>query len=304
MSHKGTHKHPINKNLKPHEPPIMVSSWDFGPIHPQKERKVYTSDPFAARMRPPVARALVAIYGAPPVLDPMCGSGTTCVEAAYLGYESIGIDIEEKNIALCNQQIPQIRGASRLRDAQAPAIPLPTFIRADSRQIPFDDNHFGSIIFSPPYWNAIGHSHKRSIDKNDHIPPYMAERGTPTTWLTRYNPYGHTKGNIGNLNSYQSYLQEMVGILTECRRTLQPNRYCVLVVKDVRRNHRTVPLGADTINVGRDAGFRVFDVILNKMYFPAFWKIHWAIQRQQERGIPLSLTTHEYIIIFEKGEER
>jgi len=51
--------------------------------------------PYKAKMRPPVARALVNIVlkgrdGL--VLDPFCGSGTTLVEARWLGVDSIGVD--------------------------------------------------------------------------------------------------------------------------------------------------------------------------------------------------------------------
>jgi len=51
--------------------------------------------PYKAKMRPPVARALVNIVlrgNDGLVLDPFCGSGTTLVEARWLGADSIGVD--------------------------------------------------------------------------------------------------------------------------------------------------------------------------------------------------------------------
>lgn len=51
--------------------------------------------PYPAKFIPHIPRRLIqafALRGAP-VLDPMCGSGTTLVEAALLGFEGVGIDL-------------------------------------------------------------------------------------------------------------------------------------------------------------------------------------------------------------------
>ena len=52
--------------------------------------------PFKARMRPQVARSLINITcpeSEATILDPFCGSGTTCTEAYLCGLNSVGIDI-------------------------------------------------------------------------------------------------------------------------------------------------------------------------------------------------------------------
>jgi DNA modification methylase len=41
------------------------------------------------------------------VLDPMCGSGTTCKVAAQLGRKFIGIDISEEYVTLAKSRLPQ-----------------------------------------------------------------------------------------------------------------------------------------------------------------------------------------------------
>jgi len=43
----------------------------------------------------------------------------------------------------------------------------------------------------------------------------------------------------------------------------------IVVVKDMQRNWKTIPLGADTIKLCQLAGFDVHDIIINKMYFPS-----------------------------------
>ncbi len=51
--------------------------------------------PYPAKFIPHIPRALIARYALPglPVLDPMCGSGTTLVEAAASGFHALGVDI-------------------------------------------------------------------------------------------------------------------------------------------------------------------------------------------------------------------
>lgn len=51
--------------------------------------------PYPAKFIPHIPRNLLAAFGRIdlPVLDPMCGSGTTLVEAALAGHRSIGVDL-------------------------------------------------------------------------------------------------------------------------------------------------------------------------------------------------------------------
>ena len=48
------------------------------------------------------------------VLDPFCGSGTTCLSALKSGRHYVGYDIEEKYVALANERIRQYSDQGRL----------------------------------------------------------------------------------------------------------------------------------------------------------------------------------------------
>ena len=48
------------------------------------------------------------------VLDPFCGSGTTCLSALKSGRHYIGYDVEEKYIELANERIRQYTDQTRL----------------------------------------------------------------------------------------------------------------------------------------------------------------------------------------------
>jgi DNA modification methylase len=150
---------------------------------------------------------------------------------------------------------------------------------------------FGSIIFSPPYEAALNASkHVGGIASRD---PQLAKTSL----------YSKDKNNIGNAVG-QTYLGEMLKVYHECYRVLKPGKFMVVVVKDIHRDWKTVPLGAETIRLCQLAGFDCHDVIINKMYFPSFWMLSLA-KKSQKEGLRETrklhaLKSHEYVLVFRK----
>jgi hypothetical protein len=150
---------------------------------------------------------------------------------------------------------------------------------------------FGSIVFSPPYEAALNASkHVGGIASRD---PQLAKTGL----------YSKSKENIGNAVG-QTYLGEMFKVYSECYRVLKTGKFMVVVVKDIQRNWKTIPLGADTIKLCQLAGFDCHDVIINRMYFPSFWMLSLAKNSQVEcaKGTHKfhALKSHEYVLVFRK----
>src|SRR5580704_2274564 len=83
-----------------------------------------------AKMLPAIAARAVATYTGPGdlVLDPMCGIGTTLVEAVHLGRDAIGVEYEARWAELAAAGVTRAR-----RDGAAGAGQV---IRADARQLP------------------------------------------------------------------------------------------------------------------------------------------------------------------------
>ena len=79
----------------------------------------------------------------------------------------------------------------------------------------------------------------------------------------------------------------------------------VVVVKDIQRNWKTIPLGAETVKLCQLAGFDCHDIIINKMYFPSFWMLSLAKNSQGDsaRGTEKfhALKSHEYVTVFRKS---
>jgi len=151
---------------------------------------------------------------------------------------------------------------------------------------------FGSIVFSPPYADVIRGNKEGPMATS-----------TPSGWKSRKvrvdEGYSRDPSNIGNVRTHRTYLGEMFKVYSECFRVLKPSKFMVVVVKDIRRKGLTVPLGADTIKLCQLAGFELFDIIINKMYFPSFWVLGRAI-KDQEKGVFHPLKTHEYVLVFKR----
>jgi tRNA G10 N-methylase Trm11 len=143
---KGTTEHPLNKGKKKE---ILVSVWDFGAVHPQSERSYYVCNDHPAKMRPPLARAILELYGESPVLDPMAGVGTTLVEAMLLGMNAVGVEYEKKFVNQSNKNIRHVQKIYRNK-----SLGKAVCIQGDARDLSCLKN-VNAVLFSPPYFNAL-----------------------------------------------------------------------------------------------------------------------------------------------------
>lgn len=102
--------------------------------------------PYPAKFIPHIPRALIAEYGRPEesVLDPMCGSGTTLVEAAIAGHEALGTDLNPIAVLVARAKTTVLEQAERksLRDLAREALAeadrysdSPRLLNADVRDV-------------------------------------------------------------------------------------------------------------------------------------------------------------------------
>ena len=133
--------------------------------------RTYKLDHVAASLRPTVAAAMVRLAGIGPgmtVLDPMCGIGTTLVEAIHQGRDAIGVELEPRwaAVATDNTVLAREQGAS----AQA------LCVEGDARRLGRGllDELAGQvplILTSPPYGPSlhgqVKAGHGRPVEKWD-----------------------------------------------------------------------------------------------------------------------------------------
>ena len=98
-------------------------------------------------MNPILQRTLInlaAIKEGDWLLDPFCGTGGALIEAAHLGFKSVGIEIDRRIIW----------GAHKNLKSDEPVFPLTYLILGDAKHLSFSQGAFSGVVTDPPYGTA------------------------------------------------------------------------------------------------------------------------------------------------------
>lgn len=261
----------------------------------QRDPRFYDDESFAhpGKMLPHVVRSIVETYGesGDVWLDPMCGIGTTLVEAMQVGYDAIGVEFEPRWVDVTLRNI--------MRTVRAGAVGRGQVIQGDAREAAtyLDGERVTKIAFSPPYGNtlsktshgpdknpdrqsggkrgarAIRHGYSFTGVEHAAIPD---EAGDMT--IAEKSPDQVNLGDLkhGNLDValaaarslrtgtpqealQPSYLTEMAKVYDQCFKVLSTGGLMVLVLRDYRRNKKRVDLLGDTLRICEELGFVYHD---------------------------------------------
>ena len=157
-----------------------------------------------------------------------------------------------------------------------------SLVHGDSRRMEFiPENSISLIVTSPPYCNKAN--------------------------------YGSNPENIGNVEGYQNFFEEIRPIFGESYRVLAPGRKMCIITANVNQYTNygllTFPLAADFIMVMRNVGFLlVGEVIWSKDGTGGKWG-SWGAQRPIFGSYPFPpnfyfKNVHEHILIFGKPPKR
>jgi len=154
------------------------------------------------------------------VLDPFVGVGSTLKACAVTGRTGIGIELSKKYVELTRQRLQEEL------EPQLFASTNQTVICGDSREElkSLKKNSVDFVVTSPPYW--------RILHKQDHK---ARQERTSKALDTRYSD---DPRDLGNINSYKQFLQEMGAVFGECGRVLKDGKYLAVVVSDFRDKGR------------------------------------------------------------------
>ena len=261
----------------------------------RRHRYLPESSAHPGKMLPALAREAISRFTRQGelVLDPMCGIGTTLVEAAHLGRQAIGVELEPRwaKLAAANVRHAEDQGAA------GSAIAL----QGDARRIGRDllneyRDRCALILTSPPYGPSThGHVRKhpdrveklnthysRNPDNLAHLPPRPTRSGR------------------------ESFAAAFAAILAGCTRMLTADGYLVLTVRPYRVRGALVDLPAATIRLARDAGLTLTDrhvallcglrgsELISRTSF-------FQIQHQRKGAIPrMLLIAHEDVLVFKR----
>lgn len=204
------------------------------------------------------------------VLDPFLGSGTTVIVARNLERKSIGFEIAKKFIKLTKKRLSQRMIASE-------KIEKPTIYEEDARKLldHVEPNSVDLVVTSPPYWDI--HRQKRTAD------------------YKKIRPYSEADIDLGNIPDYSEFINALKDVFQKVYVVLKPQKWCVIILMDIRKKDRFFPLHIDVSKMMQDIGFKLEDIII--------WDRRKEYSNLRPLGYPYVFRVnkvHEYIMIFKK----
>jgi len=277
------------------------SVWLTGQICSRDQRKGrYVSDAMhhPGKMLPAIARHAIATYTAAGdwVADPMCGIGTTGVEAIHAGRNAVGVEYEQRwtDLAAANLRHAQRQGATGTGqvwcgDGRHIASLIPAEIRGK----------VALVITSPPYGPS---THGRALTG-----PYRDARKI----LKVHHRYGDDHTNLAYAG-HDELAAGFTAILAGCREILRPGGVVVVTARPYRRHGELIDIPGMVIAAGQAAGLQPLDRCVALLaglrdgrLVPrgSFFQIHNLRAADTDGGTPLFMIAHEDVIIFSKFEK-
>ena len=253
---------PARVQLKPKKFELATTTrWSF----PQRGKWGLHDAKYRGNWAPEIPRNLILRYSKKKgvVLDPFIGGGTTVLEAMELGRASIGIDVSPRAVRMTTHKAQILANALRVNRRRVP--PYEVHL-GDARHLPVKDETVDLVCAHPPYLDIVHYT-----------------TSNPADLSTIYDPVRFTN--------------EMRRIVAELFRVLRVGGVCGVLIGDVRRNGKLIPLGYLTMKAFLGA-FDLREIVIKDQHQSAmshFWP-------NRERHF-LSIA-HEYLFIFEKPRKQ
>jgi modification methylase len=244
-----------------------------------------------AKMLPAIARQAIAAYSQPGdlVLDPMCGIGTTLVEAIHLGRDAFGVELESRwaNLASANIAHACRRGATGTA----------TVVTGDARHLahlvdPDLAGRVALVLTSPPYGRSL----------------HGQVTARPGRGVAKFdNAYSADPANLGRVDQ-PILLDALEEILVDCRQLLCPGGLLALTARPYRHREQLVDLPGQLTQVAEAAGLVLYErnaallVGLREDRLiprPSFFQLD-RVRKARARGLPLRIIAHEDVLVFRR----
>jgi DNA modification methylase len=167
------------------------------------------------------------------IFDPMAGTASALVAALRAGRHSFGIELNPEYARLGQAALAAER--ETLGDAADGLSAL--LVQGDAADAPGLHRQHGLppidyVLTSPPYWDML------------------RARGAQTQRNRRQSPeldvyYSDDPADLGNIDSYDDFLERLVAIYTALQPHLRPKAYLTIIVKNVKKGGKLYPLAWD-----------------------------------------------------------
>lgn len=200
------------------------------------------------------------------VLDPFAGSGTTLIECKRLGRNAVGIDLSDKAIKICNENLGREKNPFNIK--------VDTVI-ADSSELDlkkilskYQIKNFQFIIMHPPYWDIIKFS-----DENK---------------------------DLSNASNTEEFLKMFGKVLDNIFPFLEKKRFLAVVIGDKYSNSEWIPLGFLTMQEVLKRNFKLKSIIVKNFEETTAKRNQKELWRYRALVGGFYIFKHEYIFLFQK----
>lgn len=214
------------------------------------------------------------------ILDPFAGSGSTVITAEKMGKTGIGIELSHEYAQVASQRLAELvenRDETNLaqvseyrsRIHHGSALNLPEYVLPGSVDL---------CITSPPYWNVL--NQRRSADHK------------------QVRHYGNHEDDLGVVEDYEDFLQELTRVFREVQTALRPGGYCCVIVMDLRKKSHFFPLHSDLAARLQQIGMIYDDLII--------WNRQAEYNNLRPLGFPSVFRVnkvHEFILLMQKPKQ-
>jgi modification methylase len=278
--------------------PVPLSVWACAQrpaVWQRRGRYLPTTTAHPAKMLPALAATAITSYTTPGelVLDPMCGIGTTLVEAIHAGRNAIGIECEPRWAKLARANLDHAR--------EHGATGTGAVITGDARDAHalLTDQHLAGkvalLLTSPPYGQAT-HGQVRS----------SRDEGRPGVrkWDHGYgkNPHNLARG------SRQRLLSGFTDILLGCLPLLRPGGIVAITTRPFRQHGYLVDFPAQVWATARDAGLEPVQRLVallcgikddQLVTRASFFPMH-KTRKARAAGLPGHVNAHEEVLVLRR----
>jgi tRNA G10 N-methylase Trm11 len=271
---------------------LPLSVWDTAQQTSRAQRTGrYLSVSLAhpAKMLPAIARTVIGDYSAPGdyVLDPMCGIGTTLVEAVHLGRDAVGVEYEPAWADLARANLDQASASGASGHGEV--------VCGDARHLtshldPALCGLVALVLTSPPYGPSV-HGHVTTA---------------PGQGIHKANyRYSTDPANLAHVG-LDRLLDAMRAVLVECAQVVRPGGVVAMTVRPWWSAGELIDLPGALARVGEDAGLVLFERnvallagLRDDRLVPrtSFFALDQA-RRARARGLPRSVVAHEDLLAF------
>jgi modification methylase len=247
-----------------------------------------------AKMLPDIARQAIYRFTEPGdlVIDPMCGIGTTLVEAAHAGRRSLGVEYEPRWAQIAKKNLAHARTQGATGQARV--------IHADARNLaqvaPAELLGTAALVITSPPYGASLHGQIRSTSET-------GQRG-----VQKFDyKYSRDKGNLAHVG-VQELIDGFARILTACRDLLRPGGIVAVTARPWREHGHLIDLPGEVLAAGTIAGLTPVQRCIallagvrdgELIARPSFFQLA-NVRRARDEGEPQSIIVHEDLLLFQK----